>query len=136
MVGKKLLTVLILFERPKTNVFRPSKNLDYESENAFTTKKLDDESPRTSDFSITLNCSSRRGKENSDWPDWLQELYNEFECLVNYAMLWAQNVGTQLFSTLCSDLYKGHINSKHFCFEFGKKNNLVEVMNICLNVNC
>lgn len=51
-------------------------------------------------------------------------------------MLWAKNVGTQLFSTLCSDLYKGHINSKHFCFEFGKKNNLVEVMNICLNVNC
>ena len=87
----------------------------------FFMKKLDYESSDSSDFPRSLEHSFNCRKENSDWLEWTQELYTDFESLINCVMLWAKNVGIQSLSILRSDLCKDNVNLKYSRAEFGCK---------------
>ena len=80
-------------KRVKINSINPSKKLHYESDDNIVMKKLEYESSDSSDFSRSLEHSFCSKKENSDWPEWTQELYTDFESLNNCMMLWSKNVG-------------------------------------------
>ena len=108
-------------KRVKINSYSPSKKLHYEYGDNIFMKKLDYESSDSSDFPRSLEHSFNRRKENSDWLEWTQELYTDFESLLNCAMLWANNVGIQSLSILRSDLFKDNVNLKYSRAEFGCK---------------